>query len=370
MFLAINELKHSRFRYLMVGAIITLIAWLAFLLAGLANGLVADTGAALLDMKADHLIFQSNVRLFIHRSVLPEAMVNEVRELPGVTAATPLGHLTIVVTRASDSDQIDVTVLAIDPTGFLAPAIIEGESLVSAPEGGIVVDESMKRRGVQLGDTLRITGAEMELTVIGFTAGQTYNHIPVIFMDLLRWRSLKFAAPGSDRGVVDPVSIIAVQMDEAAATQVAATLSGVEIVTPKVALDHLPGYKEEQSSILMIEVFLFVIAAFIVAVFFYVITLQKTNQFGVLKAFGASTGFLARGLIGQVLCLSLIGIGLGALLTYSVAAIMPESIPFNLAREIVVNYSAVLLLVALGGALLSLRQIATIDPLIAIGRID
>ncbi|MEK7326857.1 MAG: FtsX-like permease family protein [Chloroflexota bacterium] len=266
--------------------------------------------------------------------------------------------------------QIDVTVLAIDPTGFLAPAIIEGESLVSAPEGGIVVDESMKRRGVQLGDTLRITGAEMELTVIGFTAGQTYNHIPVIFMDLLRWRSLKFAAPGSDRGVVDPVSIIAVQMDEAAATQVAATLSGVEIVTPKVALDHLPGYKEEQSSILMIEVFLFVIAAFIVAVFFYVITLQKTNQFGVLKAFGASTGFLARGLIGQVLCLSLIGIGLGALLTYSVAAIMPESIPFNLAREIVVNYSAVLLLVALGGALLSLRQIATIDPLIAIGRID
>ena len=107
MFLAINELKHSRFRYLMVGAIITLIAWLAFLLAGLANGLVADTGAALLDMKADHLIFQSNVRLFIHRSVLPEAMVNEVRELPGVTAATPLGHLTIVVTRASDSDQIE-----------------------------------------------------------------------------------------------------------------------------------------------------------------------------------------------------------------------------------------------------------------------
>ena len=52
----------------------------------------------------------------------------------------------------------------------------------------------------------------------------------------------------------------------------------------------MPGYTEENGTIIMMLAFLIVISAFVIAVFFYVITIQKTQQFGVMKAIGASNG--------------------------------------------------------------------------------
>ena len=48
------------------------------------------------------------------------------------------------------------------------------------------------------------------------------------------------------------------------------------------AVQVLPGYKEEQGSLTMIQVFLVVVAAFVMAVFFYVITIAKLGP-GVLN---------------------------------------------------------------------------------------
>lgn len=99
MFLAVREFRHARLRYLLIGAIIALIAWLVFLLSGLATGLATDNGATLMSMKADYLAFQKDVRFFLHRSILPEQAVEELRAVDGVTAVAPLGHLTVTVGR-------------------------------------------------------------------------------------------------------------------------------------------------------------------------------------------------------------------------------------------------------------------------------
>ena len=208
------------------------------------------------------------------------------------------------------------------------------------------------------------------LTVVGFAAGQRFSHGPVIFADIPTWQRLKFAAPGSSGQISDPISAIAVRGDEAAAARIGQALPGIEVASRDTVVQHLPGYKEEMGTITMMLAFLFVIAAFVLAVFFYVITLQKSNQFGILKALGARTAFLARDLVGQVLLLTTIGVSLGALLTYGVAAILPGGVPFTLDTGLVLGYGAVLLAVALVGTLLSLHRIAAIDPLMAIGRMD
>ncbi len=370
MFLALRELQHARLRYSLLGAIIVLIAWLVFILSGLANGLATDNAAALLNMPADQLVFQSDSRYLLHRSLLPGAVVEQVRQVPGVTAAAPLGQMSVTVARGDGGGQIDATILAIDPASFLAPPIIEGRGLAGASAGGIVVDRSLAQRGVRLGDQLRVLPAGQPLSVIGFTQGQKYSHAPVIFMDIPTWRGLKFAAPGAAGQNLDPISAVAIRGNDEAARLVANTVSGVEVASRATVVQNLPGYKEETGTITMMLVFLLVIAAFVLAVFFYVITLQKSNQFGILKALGARTAFLARGLIGQVLLLTASGIVLGVLLTYGVAALIPSSVPFALSGQLVGLYSVVLLLVALAGTLLSLRSIAQIDPLIAIGRVD
>ena len=371
MFLAVRELRHSRLRYLLIGAVIALIAWLVFLLSGLANGLSNDNAAALMHMPADHLVFQSGARFELQRSILPASTVDQVRQVSGVKAAAPLGQLTVTVQPANGQDQIDATILAIDPSSFLEPTVTQGTALNAGSTNGVVVDNTFKRYGVKLNDRLLITPAKQALVVVGFTSGETYNHLPVIFTTIPFWQSVKFAAPGASGGVADPISAVAVQTGGGAtAGRIATAVPGIQVASRAEAVQNLPGYTEESGSIDMMLGFLFVIAAFVLAVFFYVLTLQKTNQFGVLKAVGASTAFLVRDLLGQVMLLTTAGVVVGVALTLAVAAIIPANLPFALSNQLIVTYAGVMLLVGFGGSLLSLRRVSMIDPLIAIGRVD
>lgn len=68
--------------------------------------------------------------------------------------------------------------------------------------------------------------------------------------------------------------------------------------------------------------------------------------------------------------MTLLGVAAAAGLTYVVAAMIPPEIPFSLDSRLILTYAVVLVGVGLLGTLLSLRRIAKIDPLIAIGRVD
>lgn len=370
MFLALRELRHSRLRYLMIALVITLVAWLVFLLSGLANGLATDNGAALDQMPADGLVYQSDVRFYLHRSLLPMEDVQAVRDVAGVDDATPLGHLTVTTTPEGKTDKIDATVLAIDPAGFIAPSLSSGQMFDPAAPDQVVVDATFKRYGVALGDVLLIEPSGERLTVAGFTENQTYNHLPVVFMSIPRWQGLKYAAPGSSGSVTDPISAVAVRGDDGIGDRIDAQVPGVEFASMQTAIQNLPGYSAEMGTVTTILVFLFVIAALVLAAFFYVITLQKTNQLGVLKALGARMSYLAWDLVSQVVILTVVGVVLGAALSYLVAQMIPADVPFALSNRLVVIYGIVLLLVSLLGTILSLVRIARIDALIAIGRVD
>jgi putative ABC transport system permease protein len=308
-------------------------------------------------------------RLLLQRSLLPLATVDQVRQVPGVTAA-PLGQLTLSFKRATGGDLLDATMLGIDPASFLAPPITAGQGLKDAPASGVVVDRKLADHGVQLGDTLILQPSGAALTVAGFTSGQTYSHMPVIYAPLTLWQHLRFPTPEAAGQIAQPVSAIAVQADKETLDRIASAVPGVEVGSRGDTVKHLPGYSQEMGTLTMIQAFLFVIAALLIAAFFYIVTLQKTAQFGVLKAIGASTAFLTRDLLGQVLLLTIAGVALGAALAYGVAAVVSSFVPVALAGSLVIGYGGGLLAVALGGALLSLRRIATIDALVAIGRVD
>jgi putative ABC transport system permease protein len=322
-----------------------------------------------MNLKADYLVFQSDSRFTLSRSTLPLTTLDEVNRVNGVKAAAPIGQLT-VTTELDTGAKVDATILAINPDSFLAPPLTEGQALKPGQTGGgVVIDETAKKQNVKLGDTLKVLPSGQPLKVIGFTSGQTYGHMPVIYMDLPNWQAIKFATPEAQQQFPNAVSAIAVQMDSAAAAQLQGQ-PGLEVATRQEAINKLPGYSEESSTINMIVVFLLLIAALIMAAFFYVITLQKLNQFGVLKVLGAKTSYLAREMMAQVLIIAVAGVIIGAGLSFLLASLMPGSIPFNLEAGLVLVYSGILVAVALVGTLLSLYKVAKIDPLIAIGRVD
>ena len=166
------------------------------------------------------------------------------------------------------------------------------------------------------------------------------------------------------------MTMIALQGDSIESEEIDSNYDAVETFTKSEAVMGMPGYKEESATIYMMLAFLFVISAVIIAVFFYVFILQKTQQFGVMKAIGASDRFIKNSIVSQVFVLSLVSIIAGIVLTYLTALVFPEGMPFNLDFKMVLIYGVVLLIVSVLGSVISARQVTKIDPLTAIGRVE
>lgn len=113
--------------------------------------------------------------------------------------------------------------------------------------------------------------------------------------------------------------------------------------------------------------FLFVISATVIGVFLYVITLQKRELFGVLKAQGFTNGFLAKVVVAQTFILALIGTLIGLALTLITGAFLPNAVPIKFEPMILIIFGVVLIIVSLLGSLFSILTIRKIDPLKAIG---
>ncbi|MED3662091.1 ABC transporter permease [Ureibacillus sp. FSL K6-8385] len=372
MYLAIKELKHSKLRFLLIGAITVLIAWLVFILCGLGNGLTTLSAATLKNMDADYVAFEEGSRASMSRSVISETLVDDLKQQSGVEDASPVGatSLTVINESSSDNEKVDVSIIGVIPGSFLEPEIVEGKPLQKDQPLEVIANDSLKKKGYEVGDTLKIEGSLEKMKIVGFVTNETYNHLPAIFTTLDKWRAIQFAAPGSNKGVEKPVNAIVMQGENINAEKLNKEFDNIEIVTKAKAIQGVPGYKEENGTIMMMLTFLLVISAFVLGVFFYVLTLQKSNQFGVLKAIGASNRFLAKIIVSQVFLLSLTSVIIGILLTYVTALILPDEMPFALDVKLVILYSILLILISTLGSLASVRRIVKIDPLLAIGRVE
>ncbi|WP_195574163.1 ABC transporter permease [Paenibacillus sp. 1001270B_150601_E10] len=366
MFLALREMKHAKLRYSLIGLIMVLIAWLVLFVSGLAAGLASDNAASLQHMNATHLVLQEESDHRLTRSAMELSALDEVRKIVGEPDSAALGVRMTTLTKEGETKKTDATFFAVDANGRLAPKITEGSMITNTTETEVVADASLKEEGFRLGDTIHDQATDLKYKIVGFTEGQSFSHSPVIFMNLKAWEQVQPKHGGAEAGPL--IQAIALHTDNDTAAKIASELEGVEVITKADAMQGIPGYKEEQGSLLMMIAFLFVIAAFVLAVFFYVMTIQKMNQFGVLKAIGAKTAYLARNLIGQVLLLSLVSLVISIVLTYGVAYMLPASMPFDLSPMLTLGCSALFLVVALLGSLLSLYRVAKIDAIEAIGR--
>lgn len=373
MFLALKEMKHSKTRFVMIGAIIMLIAWLVFILSGLGNGLSSLSAATMKNIDGDLFIYEEGSEGKMMKTKVSGMIGTDIEGKYGVDESAAFGQSTIIVHNEKMqnlNEKHDVAFIGIEPGKFIEPTVFEGQSLQPADKYGVIIDESLQKKGFTIGDTIIVTSSNLRLKVIGITKGETFNHLPTIFGHVETWQSYAFAAPGSNNGLENPVSMIALQGKNIEAEKINNQYDLIETVSKSEAVMGMPGYKEESSTIYMMLAFLFVISAIIIAVFFYVFILQKTQQFGVMKAIGASDRFIKNSIISQVFVLSFISIVAGIVLTYLTAMVLPEAMPFNLDFMTVLVYAVILLVVSVLGSVISARQVTKIDPLTAIGRVE
>lgn len=357
MFLALREFKHARLRYALVSAVIVLVASLVFILSGLANGLATGQSEAIDAIDADGFVVATGSEYLLDRSRLSVETLDQVGEVRGVEDVQPFSASASNVRIGDKDDVIGVSVIGIPPGSFLDPGAGSGANLDTNAEG-VVIDQSLANEGVEIGDVLRFEPSDVEIEVIGIVDGHQYRLAPTLFVSLDTYAQI---VPDAK----DTYGAIAVRGDHRG---IADSVDGVMVGSRDDLITGLPGYQEQAGTLLMIQGFLVVIAAGIIAAFFFIITLQKMSELGVMKALGATTATLATALVIQSVILSVIGITVGIIVSWLLQMVLEGTVPYRVQGSQMVLYGTILLVVAVAGTLLSLFRIARVDPLDAINR--
>ncbi|MCF7755824.1 ABC transporter permease [Paenibacillus xylanexedens] len=373
MYLAIREMKYAKGRYALIATIMVLVSFLVLFVTGLAQGLAYDNAASVKNMAATHFVLEQDSNHRFTRSQVDQDQLNQARYVVGQENAEPLGVKMTTVSPTGETKKIDVTLFMVNPEGWLAPTVTEGSPITDQTKGQVVVDQKLSESGVTIGTVLVDQASGTEWTVGGFVQNESFSHSPVVFLNEQEWLalqgSLRTSQASADTNANAPIyNAIAIKDAGEKVDRLSTAIPNTEVITKSDAVSAIPGYKEEQGSLLMMIAFLYVISAFVLAVFFYVITIQKTSQFGILKAIGTRNGYLAGSVSLQVLVLSVGSLVISVLLVRLFESILPASMPFQLGLSTLALTCVLFILMSVAGSLFSVWKVTKIDALDAIGR--
>jgi putative ABC transport system permease protein len=356
-----------------MGLVVALIALLMVLLSGLSVGLVNDGVSGLQRLPVTAFAFQRDVAKdsAFSRSVVDADAVGAWAAQPGVAEAAPFGN-TLVNARSDRGVEIDLALFGVRRGSFLDPEVAQGSRL--AGEGEVVISRTAADQGVAVGDTLTLEPAGTPLKVVGVLAGQhTYGHVDVGYLPLRSWQQIAAGVRAGDT-VPDHVyaqfTAVAIRARPGEKVGLAAgdRAAATSAMTLKASFGASPGYTAETATLLLIKVFLYAISALVVGAFFTVLTIQRTQEIAVVRALGASTGYLLRDSVMQSLVLLLVSAGVGLGLGVAAgAALASTPMPFALDAGSIATATLLVLCLGVVGATIAVLRIARVDPLTALG---
>lgn len=354
MFLAINEMKYSKLRYALVIGVVFLIAYLVFFLTGLAYGLAQENRTAVDKWQADRILLSDEANGKLNMSMLTMDDYESVKAEDKAALAQFPG---IAYQKGKKNQQINVSFFGIEADEFLAPNLLKGRMFKNT--GEVVVNDSLEKEdGLQVGDQLKVAGSKQTLKIVGFTDEAMYNVAPVIYMSLADFQEIRF----NQILPKEAQKINAIVLREKP-KQVANHLEEIKISD---FIDDLPGYRAQNLTFAFMIGFLIVIAAIVIGIFIYILTMQKQAIFGVMKAQGISNFFIARSVFVQTAILAFVGIVLGLALTYLSSLVLPAAVPFAIFWGLYLAVSVGMWVIAILSAVFSVSTVVKIDPLQAI----
>ncbi|HHD0148927.1 TPA: ABC transporter permease [Staphylococcus aureus] len=349
MFLAWNEIRRNKLKFGLIIGVLTMISYLLFLLSGLANGLINMNKEGIDKWQADAIVLNKDANQTVQQSVFNKKDIENKYKKQATLKQT--GE---IVSNGHQKDN--VLVFGVEKSSFLVPSLIEGHKATKDNE--VLADETLKNKGFKIGDTLSLSQSDEKLHIVGFTESAKYNASSVIFTNDATIDKINPRLTG------DKINAVVVRDTNWKDKKLNQELEAVSI---NDFIENLPGYKPQNLTLNFMISFLFVISATVIGIFLYVMTLQKTSLFGILKAQGFTNGYLANVVISQTVILALFGTAFGLLLTGVTGAFLPDAVPVKFDVLTLLVFAIVLMIVSVLGSLFSILTIRKIDPLKAIG---
>jgi putative ABC transport system permease protein len=325
-----------------MGAVVLLITLLVTMLSGLTAGLARENISAITELPADRIVFATSgdSKPSFSDSRVTDTMWREWQRVPGVSTAERLG---ITMGRVTSGER------GTSAAVFGVENVRDGEIVLSSNLAEELDGKPDKK--------VRIFGRDF---TVSETAGSaSYSHAPVAWISIGDWQQ----AAGQDA----VATVIALR------TSGDPDLSGADarLGTTTVDRDDAPAaigsYSSENGSLQLMRGFLFAISALVIGAFFTVWTIQRRGDVAVLKALGASTGYLLRDALAQAVIVLLLGAGIGGALGAGAGALAGDAVPFVLSAATTAVPVAVMILLGAAGAALAIRKITSVDPLTALG---
>jgi len=366
--LALRELRRRPNRFIIATLILLLLSVLLMFLGGLIDGLVGNSTGAVRAQRADLVVFSSDAKDSFLRSRVDADLRASIEAVPGVARTGGIGiiQLGARVPGKGPRDLADTALFGYE----LAP---RGVAESPPPLGEVYADDILKANGITKGMTIELGAYRSPVSVIGFVSDTNYLGQGALWGSAETWRrvasdnrSVQQLADGSFQSLVVETSGPARQVRDAID---AATLGATATLTIADAANAIPGVREQRATFNQIIGVTVMIALVVVALFFALLTVERTSLYGVLKAIGARSSTLFAGVVLQAVIVTLIAAGAGAVLSFALDAIIPPgSIPFQMSVGRVISSTLFLLFAAIVGCGFSLRRVLRTDPASAIGR--
>lgn len=355
MFLSFKELKYSKMKFTLIIAVIILISYLVYFLTSLANGLASSYTNAIEQWNSDQIVLTVDANDNMMMSYMEQADFEAI-EVNG--SKTRLGLFPAVINNPLAENvldsRVDVYFFGIDNDSFIKPSELKDLTLT---DNQVIVDEELKKEGYEIGDYFGVTGSTQQYEIIGFSSKTTYQTSPVVFMSLDTWQNYRYGS--SNTPDLFSATVVKGEINDLSSNLVSYSTEDY--------ISTLPGYTAQVLTFSVMIVFLIIITAFVLGIFIYVLTIQKTSMFGVMKAQGISNRYISASVIVQTFLLVAFGIFIGLLLTSLTGIFLSDVIPFAVNVIFYLVITAAFFIFALFGGLFSVSAVLKVDPLKAIG---
>ncbi len=362
--LALRELRRRPGRFAVAGGALAFLTVLLLFLGGLLDGLYLGGTGLLRSQEAELLTYSDDARLSLLRSRVDPEVRAEVEAADGVDTVNGLGVALVAATVPGEDELADVSVV-----GYEGGA----EGVPAPPTEDFVgyADRRLEAFGVQEGDRLGVGPEGLEVEVVGWVEDTSFLLQGGLWVNPATWREVL----GSSRpDAVLPegtFQALAVGVEsgadpEAVAAAVDQATGSTETVTREEAVLALPGVREQSSTLSAIINTTFLVVGIVVALFFALVTLERSALYAVLKAIGASSRQLLAGVVVQAVVVAGVALAVGGLLTYLLSLAVPPGVPVQFEGERAAQVVVGVLVASVLGSAVSLRRVIKVDPADAI----
>jgi putative ABC transport system permease protein len=340
--LVLENLKHRPVRTLVSALAIGVQVTLMLTLVGVSRGMVEDALQRTRGVGADVVIRPPDSSLFSFSSAFPEGILRVVRQHSEVAIAT--GTFVYPIGGVDSVTGIDLGAFGAMSGGF---HFLEGGPF-GGPDDMLVDQYYAAANHLHAGDTVEVMNRKWRLAGV-VEAGKMSR----MFVDLPRLQDLtantarlsciyvKLTDPAQTAGVIGALEK---QLERY-------KIYSMQDLISQMTVTNVPMLRKFTDVVIGIGI---LVGFLIVFLSMYTAVLERTREIGVLKALGASPGFILNLLLRETVLLALVGSVLGIVMTYGARGLIMTLVP-TMIQAIVPDWwlkaAGISVAGALGGAL-------------------